>query len=497
MNSKLFSEILIRNARSSRSYYTNTASKASLYSRISPLGSPTTSVVPELDDWIQKGKRVRVGELQRIIHDLRKRRRFSQALEISEWMNKKGVCVFSPTEHAVQLDLIGKVHGFVAAESYFDNLKEQDQNDKTYGALLNCYVRQRQTDKSLSHLQKMKEKGFASSSLTYNDIMCLYVNIGQHEKVPDVLAEMKDNNVSPDNFSYRICMNSYGVRSDIEGMERVLKEMESQPEITMDWNTYAVAANLYIKAGQPDKATSALKKSEEKLDKKDSSGYNQLISLYAKLENKEEVLRVWELQKSACKRCINKDYIVMLESFVRLGELDEAEKVLKEWESSENNYDFRVPNCLIVGYAEKGECEKAEKLLEDLLEKGKMTSPNSWSIVALKYLEKKETEKALELIKVAISLHSLHSEVVWKLNPRVTTKLFSQLGENESPEAVKEFVDLLKTVVPVNRHMYYALLKAHIRDGKEVDAILEGMKSDKIDEDEVTKKILAMRQNST
>ena len=91
-------------------------------------------------------------------------------------MNKKGLCAFSPSEHAVQLDLIGKVRGFLSAESYFDKLKDQDKTEKTYGALLNCYVRQLQTDKSLSHLQKMKELGFVSSPLTYNDIMCLYTN---------------------------------------------------------------------------------------------------------------------------------------------------------------------------------------------------------------------------------------------------------------------------------------------------------------------------------
>ena len=82
MNPKLFfSETLIRNA--SRSYYTNTAHKASLYYKISPLGDPATSVVPELDAWVERGKKVRVGELQRIIHDLRKRKRFSQALEVT------------------------------------------------------------------------------------------------------------------------------------------------------------------------------------------------------------------------------------------------------------------------------------------------------------------------------------------------------------------------------------------------------------------------------
>ncbi|RXH75129.1 hypothetical protein DVH24_029850 [Malus domestica] len=29
-------------------------------------------------------------------------------LQISEWMNQKGICIFSPVDHAVQLDLIGK-----------------------------------------------------------------------------------------------------------------------------------------------------------------------------------------------------------------------------------------------------------------------------------------------------------------------------------------------------------------------------------------------------
>lgn len=165
-------------------------------------------------------------------------------LQVSEWMNKKGICAFSPTEHAVQLDLIGKVQGFLSAETYFNNLRDQDKTDKTYGALLNCYVRQRQTEKSLSHWQKMKDMGFASSALTYNDLMCLYANIGQYEKVRDILNEMKRNEVSPDNFSYRICINSYGVRSDIEGMEEILKEMESQPHILMDWNTYSVVATF-------------------------------------------------------------------------------------------------------------------------------------------------------------------------------------------------------------------------------------------------------------
>ncbi|KAA8515265.1 hypothetical protein F0562_018505 [Nyssa sinensis] len=490
-SNRRFFETLIRNTISSRSYYTNRRNKVTLYSKISPLGNPSVRLSPELDNWVENGNKVRVGELQRIIHDLRKRKRFDHALEVSEWMNGKGICAFSPTEHAVQLDLIGRVHGFLSAESYFNNLRDQDKTDKTYGALLNCYVRQRQTDKSLSHLQKMKEMGFASSTLTYNDIMCLYTNVGQHEKVPHVLTEMKENKVSLDNFSYRICINSYGVRSDIEGMEKILEEMERQPHIVMDWNTYAVVANFYIKAGLKDKANDTLKKSEGRLDNKDGIGYNHLISLHASLGNKVEVLRLWDLEKSACKRCINRDYITMLESLVRLDDLEEADKLLKEWESTGNCYDVRVPNTVIVGYIERGLFEKAQAMLEDLMEKGKVSTPNSWGRVAAGYLDKGEMEKAMVCMKAALCLCAEGKG--WKPNPKVIAGILSSLGEKGSIEDVEAFVSPLRTVIPMNRQMYHVLIKAYIRGGKEVNGLLASMKTDKIDEDEETKMILSMK----
>lgn len=85
MASKVLRRVVaqIANARS-RSYYTSRTKKPSLYSKISPLGNPSTSVVPELDDWVYKGNKVRVAELQRIVRDLRKRRRFAQALEVAK-----------------------------------------------------------------------------------------------------------------------------------------------------------------------------------------------------------------------------------------------------------------------------------------------------------------------------------------------------------------------------------------------------------------------------
>ncbi|XP_065876865.1 pentatricopeptide repeat-containing protein At4g21705, mitochondrial-like [Euphorbia lathyris] len=491
MSSKLLSNTLIKfgNAASSRFYCTNRSRKVTLYSRISSLGYPGTSILPELENWVQNGNKVRVSELQYIIRDLRKKNRFTQALEVSEWMNKTGICIFSPAEHAVQLNLIGKAHGFLSAENYFRNLMDNDKNEKTYGALLHCYVTQRQAEKSISHWQKMKELCYASTTLAYNDIMSLYTNLGQYEKIPSLLTEMKENNVSPDNFSYRTCINSYGARSDLDGVERVLNEMEHQLGDRMDWNTYAAVANLYIKAGFSDKANDALKKSEEKLDKKDGIGYNYLISFYATLGNKVEFLRLW----SECKKQMNRGYITMLQSLVKLGDLEGVAKILKDWESSGNAYDVRIPDIVVVGYCGKGLVEKAEALLEELIKKGKATIPSSWATVALGYLVKRKMVKAVECMKAALSGDVKNQK--WKPNRRVIRDILSWLGNKGKVEDVEAFVASLSSSIPVNnREVYHALLKANIRSGKDIGGVLEQMKAHNIDEDEETKRILSMKK---
>ncbi|KAK6124339.1 hypothetical protein DH2020_041909 [Rehmannia glutinosa] len=446
---------------SRRLYYTKSKpkNKVSLYAKISPLGNPNVNVTPELEKWVEMGNKVRFAELQRIILDLRKRKRFAQALQVSEWMTSKGIYELTPVQHAVQLDLIGKVHGFLHAESYFNSLSDQNKTDKVYGALLHCYVRQRQTEKALTHLNNMKEKGLALSSVAFNDIMCLYSNIGENDKVTEVFKQMKEKGVHPDNLSYRICINSFGVRSDVAGLERFLNEMENDAQIVMDWNTYAVVANFHVKAGFKDKANIVLKKAEERLDAKDGLGYNHLISLHARLGNIDDVFRLWGLEKNACKRCLNRDYINMIESLVKLGELDEAEKVLKEWESSGNCYDFRVPSVLIVGHIETAYGE---------------------------------VDNALNSLKVALEVHEASKEI--KLDEKVITKILSFVGEKGSSDDDEKVVNLLRSVVPLKRQMYHALLKSSVSAGKEVHGLLNIMKSDNYEEDGETLKILSLEQ---
>ncbi|PON81863.1 Tetratricopeptide-like helical domain containing protein [Trema orientale] len=463
-------------------------SRKNLFSRISPLGLPSISVVPVLDQWVQEGRSVPPYDLRTIVRELRSRRRYKHALEVSEWMSSKGRCPFTPADYAVQLDLIGKVRGLDSAESYFDSLSDEVKIHKLYGALLNCYVREGLIDKSLSHMQKMKELGFASSPLSYNDIMCLYTQSGLLDKIPDVMTEMKKDGVNPDKFSYRVCINSYGLRSDLNRMEKLLEEMESQSHISLDWRTYSMVANFYIKAGAREKALIFLKKCEELVDG-DALGYNHLISLHASLGHKDQMMRLWDLQKAKCKKQINRDYITILGLLVKLGEFEEAEVLLKGWESSHQFYDFRVPNILLLGYCKKGLIEKAEAMLRNIVERGRTPTPNSWAIIAAGYLNRQNMETAFECMKEALAVQAENK--LWRPKAQVMSAILGWLADNGDIEDVKAFVSSLRTVIPVNRDMYHALIKAHIRVEKELNWVLESMKNDNIDVNEETEKILS------
>ncbi|GMH24293.1 hypothetical protein Nepgr_026136 [Nepenthes gracilis] len=455
-------------------YYTEKVPRTNLYTRISLIGSPNISVAPILDQWIEDGKKVRSIELQSIIRALRARKRFNQALEVSEWMSNKGAFLFFPGDRAVQLDLIGKVRGIQAAETYFEELAVK--SEKIYGAFLNCCVREGLVEKSLSLLQKMKDKGFATSPLTYNDIMCLYLNMGQLEKIPLVLSEMKETGVCPDNFSYRICINSYGSRSDFNSIENLLNEVESQPDFGIDWSTYTTAASVYIKAGFNEKARSYMKKAEEKVQT-DARGYNSLITLYASLGEKTEMMRIWGLKKTATKRQINNDYMTMTGSLVKLGELEEAETLFNEWESAGNLYDFRVPNVLLIGYTQNGFVEKAEMTLDGIIGRGNIPIPNSWGIIAAGFVGKGKMKKAFECMTKAFALQPQNPG--WLPKPGIVSSILDWLGREGKDEEVESFINSLKRIASTDGEIYHALIRAHLSKGDEVEeAILADMKAD-------------------
>ncbi|KAI3960578.1 hypothetical protein MKX01_003752 [Papaver californicum] len=100
--------------------------------------------------------------------------------------------------------------------------------------------------------------------------------------------------------------------------------------------------------------------------------------------------------------------------------------------------------------------------------------------------------KALEFMQSAMKL-CVGRHNAWKPSPITITAILSWLGDTCRVEEVENFVGLLKNVIPMDRKMYHALIKPNVREGKEVDELLETKKSEGFEGDEETKKILELK----
>ncbi|CAN1306971.1 Pentatricopeptide repeat-containing protein At2g20710, mitochondrial [Linum perenne] len=448
-------------------------SRNELYRRISPVGDHKVSIVPILDRWIEEGNSVDRYQLVNYIRELRHYSRNHHALElllvdeirfilssfsldfiiigfkmlhsmqISMWMTDKRYFYLTSVDAAIRLDLIAKAQGIKPAANYFETIPQQLKGVKVYGALLCCYCRVNSVEKAEDLLQKMRDLGINNEILTYNTLLSLYHRNGDTNKFEDLIKEIDDTGIPYDVITYNILISAFGGSSDIEGMERTLIKLESDPNVTPDWGTYATVAAIYRKAGHFDKAVEMLEKTEGLIRKKrDVKAYYYLLTIYAAMGKKDEVFAVWNRLKKSVSKVPNKGYMDMISSLSKLGDFESAEKVFHEWESNCSTYDVRIPNILVGAYAKVGRLEEAEAVVEKVRLKGVDPHANSWLSLAVGYLEHcKDAVKAADAMKRGVK----GSKSGWKPDPRGLAECLKQLKEvgGHGLEEAEELVKLL------------------------------------------------------
>ncbi|CAN1144317.1 Pentatricopeptide repeat-containing protein At2g20710, mitochondrial [Linum perenne] len=414
-----------------------------LYRRISPVGDHKVSIVPILDRWIEEGNSIDKYQLVNYIKELRHYGRNYHALEISMWMTNKRCFNLTSRDAAIRLDLIAKVQGIKPAANYFETIPQQLKGVNVYGALLCCYCRVNSVEKAEDILQKMRDLGINNAILSYNTLLSLYHRNGDTNKFEDLIKEIDDTGIPYDVITYNILISAFGGSSDIEGMERTLIKLESDPNVTPDWGTYATVAAIYRKAGHFDKAVEMLEKTEGLIRKKrDVKAYYYLLTIYAAMGKKDEVFAVWNRLKKSVSKVPNKGYMDMISSLSKLGDFESAEKVFHEWESNCSTYDVRIPNILVGAYAKVGRLEEAEAVVEKVRLKGVDPHANSWLSLAVGYLEHcKDAVKAADAMKRGVK----GSKSGWKPDPRGLAECLKQLKEvgGHGLEEAEELVKLL------------------------------------------------------
>uniref|UniRef100_A0A0D3HFB1 Pentacotripeptide-repeat region of PRORP domain-containing protein n=1 Tax=Oryza barthii TaxID=65489 RepID=A0A0D3HFB1_9ORYZ len=462
--------------------------KDSLFRRVAAAADPRLPLSPVLEQWcLAEERHVAKPEVQSIIKYLCRRRRFSQALQLSMWMTERLHLHLSPGDVAYRLELITKVHGLDRAVEYFDSMPDQLKQQQCYGSLLKCYAEAKCVEKAEELFEKMRGMGMASS-YAYNVMMRLYLQDGQVERVHSMYKAMEEGGIVPDIFTIDNLVSAYADVEDVEAIEKVLEKALCNN--LMSWHSFAIVGKVFMKAGMQERALQAFQESEKRITaRKDGRvAYGFLLTMYADLQMDSEVDRIWDVYRSKVPAsACNTMYMCRISVLLKMNDIVGAEKAYEEWESKHVYHDSRLINILLTAYCKEGLMEKAEALVDQFIKKGRTPFSNTWYKLAGGYFKVGQASKASDLTKKALA--SASNE--WKPDLANVLMSINYFAEQKNVEAAEEMASLLQRLVPLTRDVYYGLLKTYVNAGEPASDLLDRMKKDGVEADEETDKILA------
>ncbi|XP_047325850.1 pentatricopeptide repeat-containing protein At2g20710, mitochondrial-like [Impatiens glandulifera] len=380
----------------------------SLYRRISPIGDSSASITPVLEQWVQEGRDVDEHALRRIIKELTRYGRYKHALELSHWMSDRRYFPLSHVDIGGRLKLIYRVSGLEQAETYFNNIPIQLRGWVVLMDMLYCYSEAKQITKAELLMPLLHQNNKFHKPSPYNIIMDLYSKMASWDKLKACLLKMEQDGIKWDKYTAGIQLGAYIQASDVDGIEHLMNKIESHPDIVPDFATYSLAARGFIKLGRLEKGLELTKRIEGlvRKTKKRTEAFHELLGLYSSAGERDHVYRIWNWYKTS-ETVYNRGYIRMMDSLMKMDDVEGAEKIFEEWESSkELTYDFRIPNILIRSYCKKGLFDKAESLIAKGIESQGNPTFTTWYSLADAYLQVDRVSKAADALKEAIALHN-------------------------------------------------------------------------------------------
>ncbi|PPE00038.1 hypothetical protein GOBAR_DD02930 [Gossypium barbadense] len=443
--------------------------------RLIGLVYPKRSAVVTIRKWLEEGHTVRKYELNRIVRELRKLKRYKHALEICEWMRLQQDIKLLPGDYAVHLDLIAKVRGLTSAEKFFEDLPEKMRGQATCTALLHTYVQNKLSAKAEALMEKMSECGFVKNPLPYNHMISLCISQGELEKVPAIVKELKKN-TSPDIITFNLLLSVCASLNKVESAGKIFDELK-KAKIEPDWVTYSALTNLYIKGKQFEKAASTLKEMEKKASRKNRVVYPSLISLHTNMGDKDGVQRIWKKMKSCFRKMNDAEYTCMISTL----------KLYNEWESVSGSGDARVPNILLATYINGDKMDVAENFYQQIAQKGISPCYTTWELLTWGYLKKQQMEKVLDCFKQAVC-----SVKKWNPNEKLVREVFNKLEDLGDTEDAEKLLVILRDAGHVSTKVYNSLLRVYAKAGKMPLIVAERMQKDNVRLDEETHKLIKL-----
>lgn len=433
------------------------------------MASPALSVRKIMDKWVE-GNNVTRTEVAAAMLDLRKRRMYGRALQLSEWLDSKKQFTFTDRDYASRVDLIAKLRGLNKAEYYIERIPESFRSEVIYRTLLANYVAKNDVKKSEEIFNKMKDLKFPLTCFTCNQLLLLYKRTDK-KKIADVLLLMEKDNVKPSHFTYRTLIDAKGQCNDISGMEQIVATMKAEG-IEPDINLKSILAKHYVSAGLHEKAENVLKEMEGEDINENRGACRSLLPLYAALGKADEVNRIWQVCES---NPLLGECVAAVEAWGKLHNIEEAEAVFDKMALKWPSLSSKHYSVLLRIYANHKMLSKGKDLVKRMADRGCQIGPLTWDALVRLYVEAGEVEKADAILHKAGEQNRLRPMINSYL---VIMEQYAKRGDIHNTEKMFHRMRQAGYVSRINQ--YQCLIRAYINAKVPCYGIAERMKVDNV-----------------
>ncbi|XP_073034093.1 pentatricopeptide repeat-containing protein At1g80270, mitochondrial-like [Primulina eburnea] len=432
--------------------------------------STPSSISEILDKWVKEGNKVTQADVSLCMIELRKRRLFVRALQLSEWLESSKHIDFIESNYASRVDLIAKVCGLQKAETYIEQIPDSYRGELVYRTLLANSVYLLNTKKTEDLFNKMKSLGLPITCFSCNQLLLLYKKTDK-KKIADVLLLMEKENIKPSHFTYQVLIDVKGQSRDISGMEQVVQTMKAEG-VKASTQLLASIARHYVTAGLKGKAETILKEIEGDAIKENPWVSRWLLPIYASLGREDEVGRIWKV----CESNPNFDQCVAaIEAWGQLKKIDNAEAAFDKMLEKTKRPTSQHFSALLRVYANHKMLAKGKELVKRMGETGCTIGPLAWDALVKLYVGAGEVEKADSILEKVVSQ---------KRGRPLFTSYFAIMDgyakKGDVHNAEKLFLKMKRAGYVPGLTQYYSLLQAYTKAKAPAYGFRERMKADNV-----------------
>lgn len=379
-----------------------------------------------------------------------------------EWVIRERPYRPRELDYSYLLEFTTKLHGISHGEKLFSRIPSEYQNELLYNNLVIACLDKGVIRLSLEYMKKMREYGYPISHLVFNRLIILHSSPSRKKMIPKILAQMKSDKVTPHVSTYNILMKIEANEHNIEGLVKVLGQM-NRAQVEPNEISYCILATTHAVARLYTAAEAYVEAIEKSATGDNWSTLDVLLILYGYLGKPKELERIWGIIKEL-PLVRSKSYMLAIEAFGRIGNLNRAEELWSEMESGKGLKSVEQFNSMMSVYCKHGFIDKVAKLYKLIEANGCKPNAITYRQLVLGCLKAGMTEQALKTLELGMRstvTNRVRNSTPWLETTLSIIDVFAEKGDVRNVERL--FEELHKARYCRYTFVYNTLIKAYVK----------------------------------